>query len=88
VTDMGAMFYRASAWLASYARVYASSSNDGPPNAWYRILSPSSNTTNVTSPPPPPSDDFDSVYSGAQTSKVCDLLGGALLSAVSVLALV
>jgi surface protein len=39
VTIMRYMFYEASAWLASYARldVVAGSSDDGPPSAWYRV---------------------------------------------------
>ena len=51
VTSMGGMFDDATAWHTTYTRLDGTSSNDGPPSAWYRIQSPPPTTT---SPPPPP----------------------------------
>jgi len=50
VTSMGGMFNDATAWHTTYTRLDGTSSNDGPPSAWYRIQSPPPTTT---SPPPP-----------------------------------
>ena len=57
VTSMGGMFNDATAWHTTYTRLDGTSSNDGPPSAWYRVSPwpPPPNAPLGTIPPAPPS---------------------------------